>query len=266
MAVDKINVWADSRVEQKTAVLNGRTYSYLIGNQKDYKATVFLVHGWPDLNVGWRYQIPMLLNLGLRVVVPCQIGFGGTDAPRVPPNSIHLYGYKSVSDDFAELAKQLDAPKIILGGHDWGGMVVWRMAAYYPDLVTHVFSVCTPYFGPSKVYLPLETLAKGPAPTFGYQIQLASQEVESRVTTKDEIRRFLHAMYGARDSKGQVPVTAVEGIDFEKVADVGETKLLSPEVRWFLGVSRLPVLTCCQQEMDYYVDQYHRQGLHGTGE
>jgi pimeloyl-ACP methyl ester carboxylesterase len=88
----------------------------------------FQVHGWPDLSAGWRYQIPLLLDLGFRVVAPDLMGFGETDRPHVPPNPINLYGYKRASDDFALLAKQLGATKLIIGGHDWGGMVVWRMA------------------------------------------------------------------------------------------------------------------------------------------
>jgi pimeloyl-ACP methyl ester carboxylesterase len=36
------------------------------------------IHGWPDLSLGWRYQIPMLLDMGFRVVAPDMMGYGGT--------------------------------------------------------------------------------------------------------------------------------------------------------------------------------------------
>jgi hypothetical protein len=36
------------------------------------------IHGWPDLAIGWRFQIPLLLSLGLRVVAPDMMGYGGT--------------------------------------------------------------------------------------------------------------------------------------------------------------------------------------------
>jgi hypothetical protein len=36
------------------------------------------IHGWPDLSIGWRYQIPFLLDMGFRVVAPDLMGFGGT--------------------------------------------------------------------------------------------------------------------------------------------------------------------------------------------
>lgn len=246
MAIQKIDVAGDARLEHKTASLNGRTYHYLLGTPKQFKATIFLVHGWPDLSIGWRYQIPMLLNLGLRVVAPDLMGFGGTDAPDVPPNSLHLYTYKRAADDFEELAKQIGVSKIILGGHDWGGMVVWRMAAWKPHLVTHVFSVCTPYTPPMKQFISTEELVKGPIPQFGYQLHLASPEVEGRIKSKDDIRKFLHGLYGARGPRREVPFTPEKGVNFEVLQTVGETFLLS------------------RKEMDYYVDQYHRNGLHGT--
>lgn len=41
------------------------------------------------------------------------------DAPTAPPAPISLYGFKRASDDIADLARQLGAKRIILGGHDW---------------------------------------------------------------------------------------------------------------------------------------------------
>src|ERR1700761_2776176 len=126
MSTDCIRPLDDPRVEHKTALVNGRTYAYLLAEPSpaSLRGTVFLIHGWPDLSFGWRYQIPMLWNLGLRVVCPDLMGFGGTDAPKVPPENLSLYGQKRAADDIAELARQLGAGKIVIGGHDWGGAVV----------------------------------------------------------------------------------------------------------------------------------------------
>lgn len=112
---------------------------YLYAEPKGAKprATVFLVHGWPDISFGWRYQIPLLVDLGLRVVAPDLMGFGGSEAPKVSQDDLELYSQKRASDDFAELARQLGAPKIIIGGHDWGGAVVYRFHLWHPELVTH---------------------------------------------------------------------------------------------------------------------------------
>ena len=37
----------------------------------------------------------------------------------MPPESLSNYGYKRAANDIEELAKQLGASTIILGGHDW---------------------------------------------------------------------------------------------------------------------------------------------------
>ncbi|KAF2100361.1 alpha/beta-hydrolase [Rhizodiscina lignyota] len=247
MAIDRIDMFSDPRVEHKTANLNGHTYHYVLGEPKEaVKGTIFLIHGWPDCAAGWRYQIPALIELGFRVVVPDLMGFAGTDAPKVPPNSISLYSHKRAADDFEELARQLGVSNIILGGHDWGGSVVWRMALWKPDLVTHVFSVCTPYTPPQKDYVSLEDLVKGPLPQFAYQLHLASPEVEGRIQSKEDIRQFLKGMFGGRGPNGELVFEAEKGILFDSLPKLGDTPLMTPK------------------ELDYYVEQYSRNGLHGT--
>lgn len=39
---------------------------------------LFQLHGFPDLSMGWRYQIPMLADMGLRVIAPDCLGYGRT--------------------------------------------------------------------------------------------------------------------------------------------------------------------------------------------
>ena len=78
------------------------------------------IHGWPDLSLGWRNQIPALLEMGFRVVAPDVMGYGRTDAPPVPPaESIKFYTFKRIADDLKTLANKLGCEKIFLGGHDW---------------------------------------------------------------------------------------------------------------------------------------------------
>jgi soluble epoxide hydrolase/lipid-phosphate phosphatase len=36
------------------------------------------IHGFPDLAMGWRYQIPFLIEEGFRVVAPDTLGYGRT--------------------------------------------------------------------------------------------------------------------------------------------------------------------------------------------
>ena len=76
--------------------------------------------GWPDLSIGWRNQIPVLLDMGYRVICPDLMGFGRTDAPQTTQASdMAYYSFKRAAGDIKELARQLGCETIILGGHDW---------------------------------------------------------------------------------------------------------------------------------------------------
>ncbi|RUP43291.1 Alpha/Beta hydrolase protein [Jimgerdemannia flammicorona] len=116
---------------------------------------ILCVHGWPDLWYGWRHQIVHLANKGYRVIAPDLRGFGETvsaDGYAIvvdAPASSSEYGYGTVSTDLVRLLDHLSIPQVILLGHDWGGLVVWRMTAFYPDRVKAVASFCTPYIPPT---------------------------------------------------------------------------------------------------------------------
>lgn len=158
------------------------------------------------------------------------IGYGGTDAPRVPPESIHLYGFKSISDDLAALAKHLEAPQIILGGHDWGGAVVYRFAQWYPHLVTHVFSVCTPFFPASKTFVPVEDRVRSVLPQFGYQLQFAGPAVEDAIKSDSDLEQFLRGVYGGPTSDGKPLLVPESGVDLSAIGHIGKSPLLDDAV------------------------------------
>ncbi|KAI9845254.1 MAG: hypothetical protein M1837_005010 [Sclerophora amabilis] len=263
MAAQPIQPFSDPRVRHCRAQLNGRTYHYLLGQPSGgFRATVFLIHGWPDLSFGWRYQIPTLVDLGLRVVCPDSMGYGGTDAPKVPPESISLYGFKRAADDMKELARQLGAPKIILGGHDWGGAIVQRIALHHPELVSHLFSICTPYFPPSKSYKSTEEVVRGGLSNFTYQIQLSGPEVEANVQNKDQIRLFLNAMYGGTNDRHEAGFSVLEGVLFDKLPTLRRNPLLTDQVSSTDSSEKSPHADRAK-ELDYYAEQFSRNGLHG---
>ncbi|KAI9037826.1 epoxide hydrolase [Aspergillus affinis] len=199
------------------------------------------IHGFPDLSMGWRYQIPMLRRMGLRVVAPDCLGYGRTDAP----DNIALYSHKSCADDIKELASQLGASQIILGGHDWGAALAYRVALWHPDLISHLFTVCVPYAPPQKKFFPLEEMVKKVAPHFSYQLQFSSGELEEPTRSKEGIKKFLSALYGGRTPEKEFVWAAELGISVERMERVLPSRLLTDE------------------ELEYYATEFSRHGLHG---
>ena len=128
-----------------------------------------------------------------------------------------------------------------------GGAIVYRIALWYPAFVTHLFSVCTPYWAPSKEYISMEELVKsGKLPNFGYQLQLASGAVEDKVKTKDEIRYFLNGLYGGTSPYKERAVDVRQGINLDVLPRLQPTKLLD------------------ELTLDYYTEQFANHGMHGT--
>lgn len=111
-----------------------------------------------------------------------------------------------------------------------GGFVVWRAAQWYPGLVSHVFSVCTPYTAPHKVYYSTEDLVKGQLPQFAYQLHLASGEVEKSVKDEQSIRQFLRGLYGARGPNGELAFDPERGVLAENLPLIRESRILNGKV------------------------------------
>ncbi|KAF9935451.1 hypothetical protein FBU30_000049 [Linnemannia zychae] len=98
---------------------------------------LLLVHGFPDLWYGWRYQIKFFAELGYRVIAVDCLGYGKTDSPK----ELEKYGLKALSDQLAGLLDALDIPKVTIIGHDWGGAVAWRFGLYHPDRLNEVIKL-----------------------------------------------------------------------------------------------------------------------------
>ncbi|KAL9561376.1 hypothetical protein ACKAV7_014731 [Fusarium commune] len=214
--VDKLGI-EDPRVTWHTATIRHKTYHYMKADpDNEPLATIILLHGFPDLAFGWRYQIPCLQSHGYQIIAPNMLGFGLTSAP-----------YK----------------KIILGGHDWGGAVVWRTALWFPGLVQGIFSVGTPFIPPSRIYRSLDDVTQREGmKSLRYQLQFQGALIDKEITDETKIRQFLNAMFGAKGPENEVGFHAAEGILFHNLPKLNQSQLLS------------------NVEMDYYVSRYSLQG------
>ena len=85
-------------------------------------------------------------------------------------------------------------------------------------------------------------------PNFGYQIQLASGQVEQHVRSKSEIRQHLNALYGGKGPNGEVGFDVQKGLLFENFAKLEKTRLLD------------------ERTLDFYTEEYARSGIHSTRE
>ncbi|KAH8176118.1 alpha/beta hydrolase fold domain-containing protein [Sarocladium implicatum] len=231
----------DPRVSYEKATVNGKTYSYILGTPPSGQEpvdTIFLCHGFPDTSYGWRYQIPVFMSFGFRVICPDMIGYAGTDAPQ----DLNQYSFKNIAADVKELTRQVigEEKQIILGGHDWGGAVVFRVALWQPELVSSIFTVCTPYAPPNPEWVELEDIVRTRLPNFAYQLQFAGPDVEREVQGPERIRQLLVAINGGRGPNGenQPGEMMTQGVNFENLKYMKEARTISGD------------------ELDVYVSQH----------
>lgn len=99
---------------------------------------VLLLHGFPEIALSWRHQIDAIATRGFHVVAPDLPGYGRSDKPDVS------YDVVVVNGTLAALVTALGHSKVVLAGHDWGGILVWHFARQFPDLTAGVIALNTP--------------------------------------------------------------------------------------------------------------------------
>jgi pimeloyl-ACP methyl ester carboxylesterase len=112
---------------------------------------IVLLHGFPELNISWRHQIPELAAAGYRVVAPNQRGYAGS----VRDGS---YATADLAADVVAILDAVGAEHAIVVGHDWGGAVAWTVAQLHPERVTALVAMNCP---PPRVLV--EHLVRSPS-------------------------------------------------------------------------------------------------------
>jgi len=127
-------------VTEHTVKSARHTTGYLACGAESAPLLIF-VHGWPELSLSWRHQLPAFAALGFRCVAPDMRGYG-----RSSTYTRHAdFAQEAIVEDMLELLAALGRGKAVWIGHDWGSPVVWNMAAHHPDKVVGVASLCVPY-------------------------------------------------------------------------------------------------------------------------
>lgn len=112
--------------EGYVAAGNTRLFVRALGHGED---VALLLHGWPQDGSSWRRVAPLLVDAGYRVVAPDLKGFGRSEAPRTG------YDAATLADEISQLIKGLHAERVVLVGHDWGGVIAVATAFRHPGRV-----------------------------------------------------------------------------------------------------------------------------------
>ncbi len=124
-----------------TAAVNGITISYLLEGEGEQ--TVVLVNGLADDLASWDFQVPALLEAGLRVLRFDNRGIGDSDKPA------GAYTSRMLADDAKALVDHLGITGFHLMGVSMGGMVAQEYALAHPGDLRSLTLACT-YAAPGE--------------------------------------------------------------------------------------------------------------------
>jgi pimeloyl-ACP methyl ester carboxylesterase len=127
---------------------------------------VLMLHGFPQFWWTWRRQLELLSNAGFRAVAADLRGYGGSDKP---PRG---YDLVTAASDAAGLVRALGEANAIVIGHDWGGLIAWTMAAYYPKVVRRLAVVSAPHPLALRRALLADPLGQGRSLAYALRFQL----------------------------------------------------------------------------------------------
>lgn len=102
---------------------------------------VVLLHGFPEFWYSWRFQIPVLVRQGFRVVAPDMRGYNLSDKPA----GVRAYRLERLAADVAQLVDRLGERRAAVVGHDWGGYVAWWFAMRHPDRLSRLCVLNCPH-------------------------------------------------------------------------------------------------------------------------
>jgi len=140
-------------VTEHVAKSKRHTSFYLACGAADGPPIIF-VHGWPELSISWRHQLPCFAALGFRAVAPDMRGYGRSSVYQRHED----YALEHAVQDMLELLGALGRDRAVWVGHDWGSPVVWALASHHAERCLGVAGLCVPYlaegFAP-RSFLPL---------------------------------------------------------------------------------------------------------------
>ena len=181
-------------ITEHTVKTERHTTFYLAAGPENGPLVIF-VHGWPELSMSWRHQLPALAALGFRTIAPDMRGYG-----RSSVYSQHAeYAQEHIVRDMLELLDAVGTEKAVWVGHDWGSPVVWNLASHHPDRCHAVANLCVPYYTIERGLDPLLALVdrevypenEFPAGQWDYMLYYEESFAEAIAPMDANVSRFV---------------------------------------------------------------------------
>jgi len=237
---------------------SSRHSTFYLACGADGSPPVILVHGWPELSISWRHQLPCLAALGFRAVAPDMRGYGRSTVHERHED----YAIEEIVADMVGLLDHLGHEKAIWVGHDWGSPVVWNIASHHPERCHGVANLCVPYLPTQpgvataidlidRSIYPVEEF---PAGQWEYQLYYREHFEQAQRVFEANVAATVTALFRAGDPSGR--------------GKPSRTAYVRRHAGWFGGAAQAPDLpldraVLAEADLAAYVSALTRTGFHG---
>ncbi len=193
---------------------------------------VVMLHGFPQSSYEWRQQMPVLAEMGFRVIAPDQRGY----SPGARPEAVEAYTVPQLVGDVVGIVDALGYDAFHVVGHDWGAAIAWYVGLMHPERVLSLVAISVPH--PFAFAQALSDPEGDQAQRSGYMAMFRSDSAETTFLKDDA--SFLRSIYaGANLDDSEVQ---------EYVDLLSEPGALTGPLNWYRAMGRTsaggaPVLT-----------------------
>jgi pimeloyl-ACP methyl ester carboxylesterase len=222
---------------------------------------IIFLHGWPELSVSWRGQLPVFAGLGFRAIAPDMRGYGRSTVHHRHED----YALEEIVTDMIELLSSLGVEKAIWVGHDWGAPVVWSIAQHHPERCHGVANLCVPYIPAGfavETVVPLADRTVYPADKFpvaqwDYQMFYRENFALAEAGFESNVGATVRALFRAGNpaGKGKPARTAFVSVNRSYFGPENSTAPDLPRDPAVLG----------EEDEHHYVAALQRNGFFGPG-
>ncbi|KAI0360858.1 alpha/beta-hydrolase [Trametes cingulata] len=184
----------DATLYKDLRVSRGLTYHYFYSPATAGNPTILFIHGFPSTSYDWHRQVEYFRPKGYGVLVPDLLGAGGTSKPEDPD----AFRFALIARDIVDILDAEKLDKVVGIAHDWGSVLLSRLANLYEDRF-HAFAFnVVPYDAPRHQPMQIDALlahlhAHTGSHRYGYW-KLFNED-DAHVTCEQNLDSFLHLVY-----------------------------------------------------------------------
>lgn len=190
---------------------------------------VLCLHGFPESRFSWRFQLPVLAELGYRAWAPDLRGYGETE-PK--PKAVAAYSIDRLMEDVAALIDASGASTVTLIGHDWGAGLAWTFATNQVRPLNQLVIMNVPH--PAVMAAQLARSWKQLKKSW-YMLFFQLPGLPERVTTANDARAVREAFHGWAIDKSNFTPDVLD----RYATDAQRPGAMTGMINWYRAAFRL---------------------------